>query len=232
MAPALLATTLWGSTCLASPPEPLAWKADWARFRASEAAATSVLALQAASALLLYPVPDATWQGQNPADELLRDALRLRGREARNTLRTSADVLYYGLAAFPFLVDTAAFAWGIHGSADVALQMLALNAESYALTGALALTAQKLGRERPSTRGCRESPEYSPKCSSAGALSESFFSGHTAIAFTSAGLTCAHHEHLPLLWRRRRGCRCLPGRADGSDRGGHIAHRHRRPLRE
>ena len=27
---------------------------------------------------------------------------------------------------------------------------------------------------------------------------QSFVSGHTAIAFTGAGLTCAHHRHLPL----------------------------------
>jgi membrane-associated phospholipid phosphatase len=176
----------------------LEWNPLWPRFRASEAALSGVLAAQAASALFLYPVPERLWRGTNVFDEQVRDAARVRDRGARNAERALADGLYYLLAVYPFVVDTALVSWGIHGSGDVALEMLGMNAESYALSGALVLTAQKLGRERPTARGCRGSPDYSPKCADEKALSESFFSGHAAIAFTSAGLICAHHQHLPL----------------------------------
>jgi membrane-associated phospholipid phosphatase len=89
-------------------------------------------------------------------------------------------------------------AWGEHGSSDVATEMLAMNLEAYAFSGALALSAEKLGRVRPAERGCEGDAEYSPKCGNDAALNSSFASGHTALAFTSAGLTCAHHQHLPL----------------------------------
>ena len=94
-----------------------------------------------------------------------------------------------GAVAFPFVVDTLLVAGVIHGAPDVALEMFAMNLQSFALTGAAVLTAQKLGRERPAARGCEEDPDYHQKCGSDKGLSESFFSGHTAIAFTGAGLT-------------------------------------------
>jgi hypothetical protein len=102
------------------------------------------------------------------------------------------------MLAFPVLVDTALVTWGIHGAGDVALEMLAMDLESYAISGGIALTFQKLGRVRPAEKGCATDPNYASKCSDPVALNQSFMSGHTAIAFTGAGLTCAHHRHLPL----------------------------------
>lgn len=178
--------------------EDVAWNPEWPRFRATEALVSSVLGAQAMTALLLYPVPEPRWRGGILFDDAVRDSVRLRDRDARESARAVSDPLYYALAVYPFAVDTALVTWGIHGSGDVALEMLAMNAQSYALTGALALTAQKLGRLRPAGLACRVDPDYSPKCSDERALSESFFSGHAAVAFTSAGLSCAHHQHLPL----------------------------------
>ncbi|HKO91027.1 MAG TPA: phosphatase PAP2 family protein, partial [Polyangiaceae bacterium] len=66
-----------------------------------------------------------------------------------------------------------------------------------AIAGAVALTGESLGRVRPAENGCKTDPEYSSKCDSS-SLNKSFLSGHTAIAFTGAGLMCAHHQHLPL----------------------------------
>ncbi|MEY4550616.1 MAG: hypothetical protein RL685_6811, partial [Pseudomonadota bacterium] len=73
-----------------------------------------------------------------------------------------------------------------------------MNLESYAITGGIALTFQKLGRVRPAEKGCATDPDYSPKCDNPVSLNQSFMSGHAAVAFTGAGLTCAHHRHLPL----------------------------------
>ena len=55
-----------------------------------------------------------------------------------------------------------------------------------------------MGRVRPVEKGCATDPDYASKCSDPVALNQSFVSGHTAVAFTGAGLTCAHHRHLPL----------------------------------
>ena len=135
-------------------------------------------------------------------DDAVRDAILLGSRDSRNTAAVVSDDIYYALAAYPLLVDTAIVTWGIHGASDVAFQMMLINFESYALTGALALTAEKLGRVRPMGRECANDPNYDGKCGNQGNLNASFLSGHTTIAFAGAGLMCAHHTHLPLYGGR------------------------------
>ncbi|HEX6765938.1 MAG TPA: phosphatase PAP2 family protein, partial [Polyangiaceae bacterium] len=122
----------------------------------------------------------------------------LHGRDGRDRAATWSDNVYYVLAAYPFVVDTAIVAAGVHGSGDVTVQMLAMNLESYAFAGAIALSAEKVGRARPMTADCRKDPKYSDKCDSEVDLALSFMSGHTTVAFASAGLICVHHQHLPL----------------------------------
>jgi membrane-associated phospholipid phosphatase len=58
-----------------------------------------------------------------------------------------------------------------------------------------------VGRERPSGHDCDEDEEYDALCRGSGRFA-SFFSGHTAMAFTGAGLTCAHHLYQPLFGDR------------------------------
>jgi hypothetical protein len=182
----------------AADPERVEWSTDWPRFRVTEGIVTGLLVAQALSAVYLYPTPPIRWRGGILFDDAVRDLIKPDSKNGRERLRPYSDNLYFGMALFPFVVDTALVAGVIHGSGDVALEMFAMNAESYALSGALTLTAQKLGRQRPAGRGCVNDREYSPKCRSEKGLTESLFSGHTATAFTSAGLTCAHHQHLPL----------------------------------
>jgi membrane-associated phospholipid phosphatase len=174
------------------------WNEAWPRFRTAEAVVTGAMLLPIAGALFLYPEPDDNMRGGLLFDDAVRDALVLDSRSARARAASLGDVPYFGMLAFPLLVDTALVTAGIHGAGDVALQMLAMNLESYAVAGAIALSFQKLGRVRPAEKGCEADPRYSPKCDSPVDLNQSFLSGHTAIAFTGAGLTCAHHRHLPL----------------------------------
>ena len=176
-------------------PERVEWNPEWPRFRVVEALATGVFVAQALTAVYLYPTPPIRWRGGILFDDAVRDAIRPNTRDSREALRPYSDNVYFGSVVFPF-VDNALVAM-VH-SGDVALEMFAMNVESLSLSGALTLTAQKFGRERPAGRGCVDDPEYSPKCHSSKGLTESFFSGHTAAAFTSAGLTCAHHQHLPV----------------------------------
>ena len=178
------------------------WNPDWPRFRPSEYALTAGLAFNVAMATLVYPAPQANWEGGILFDDAVRDAILLGSRDSRNTAAVVSDDIYYALAAYPLLVDNAIVTWGIHGSSDVAFQMMLINFESYALTGALALTAEKLGRVRPMGRECANDPNYDGKCGNHGNLNASFLSGHTTIAFAGAGLMCAHHTHLPLYGSR------------------------------
>jgi hypothetical protein len=179
-------------------PRRVVWDDAWARFRTSEAIVTGSMLLPIAGALFVYPEPDANIHGGFLFDDAVREAVVLHGRSARARAATLSNVPYLNGLAFPLLVDTALVTAGIHGAGDVALEMLAINLHSYAISGAISLTFQKLGRVRPSERGCRIDPNYAAKCDDPVALNQSFLSGHTAIAFTGAGLTCAHHRHLPL----------------------------------
>jgi len=174
------------------------WNEDWPRFRTSEAVVTGLMLLPIAGALFLYPHPDDNMHGGVLFDDAVRDALVAHSKDDRGTAAKYSNWPYFGLLAFPLLVDTALVTWGIHGAGDVALEMLGMDLESYAITGAVALTLQKLGRVRPLEKGCAEDPDYASKCSDPVALNQSLMSGHTAIAFTGAGLTCAHHRNLPL----------------------------------
>jgi membrane-associated phospholipid phosphatase len=174
------------------------WRPEWPKFRAAEVAFTAGLTLQVAAAFFLFPEPQRNWEGGILFDDAARGALRLRTRSARTTADSASDIIYYGLAAYPLLVDAGVLAAGVHGAPDVAVQLVAMDLEAYAFTGAIVLSAEKIGRVRPEDRGCKKDPNYSNGCGDEADLKASFTSGHTAIAFTSAGLVCAHHQNLPL----------------------------------
>jgi membrane-associated phospholipid phosphatase len=178
------------------------WNPAWPRFRPSEYALTAGLAFNVAQALFLYPAPKDNWRGGILFDDAARDALLLGSRKDRDLAAVVSDDIYYALATYPLVVDTAIVTWGIHGAGDMAFQMMLINFESYALAGAVALTAEKLGRVRPMAQDCERDPTYAKNCGSGANLNASFLSGHTTIAFAGAGLMCAHHTNLPLYGNR------------------------------
>jgi membrane-associated phospholipid phosphatase len=51
-------------------------------------------------------------------------------------------------------------------------------------------------RARPSYEECQRDPTFDPLCGAGSTAS--FWSGHTAQAFTAAGLSCAHHAYVKL----------------------------------
>jgi membrane-associated phospholipid phosphatase len=174
------------------------WNEAWPRFRMSEAIVTGAMLVPIAGAVFLYPEPNDNIHGGFLFDNAVRDALVLDSRSARTRAANLSNLPYFGGLVFPLLVDTALVTAGIHGAGDVALEMLAMNLQSFAISGAISLSFQKMGRVRPIERGCRADPDYASQCDDPVFLNQSFASGHTAIAFTGAGLTCAHHRHLPL----------------------------------
>jgi membrane-associated phospholipid phosphatase len=193
-----LVGSLAGSSPAADEPGSVTWNPDWPRFRTSEAVVTGAMLLPIAGAVFVYPHPDDNWHGGILFDDAIRDALVLGSRDGRDQSARYSDFIYHVLGLYPLLIDNALVTWGIHGAGDVALEMLGMNLEAYAITGAIVLTGESLGRVRPMEHGCNADPNYASKCGNPTALNKSFLSGHTAIAFTSAGLMCAHHQHLPL----------------------------------
>jgi membrane-associated phospholipid phosphatase len=174
------------------------WNSEWPKFRWSEAAVTLGFGLAAGAAAFLYPFPPARWDGPLPFDTAARNLLRLHDVEARRSAAHVSDKIYYGLVAYPIVVDAGIVALAVHQKPEVALQLFLIDLESQTVAGAIALTAEKLGRVRPMGKECEKDPNYDYKCGNDDRLNLSFLSGHTLTSFASAGLICVHHQHLPL----------------------------------
>ncbi len=192
----LAALTLFGLEQTASA-ETLQWREDRPRFRAVEGVVAA-----AASGVF---VANTLWLQQNKhgpvggvlIDDALVRALTIDDRRTREGVVFSGEVAFLSLFAYP-VVD-AGVAWGARGSSDVAAQMLLIDWQSFAISGAISTATQKLvGRRRPYVDECATDPDYDPACGDDVASNQSFLSGHTLAAFTGAGLTCVHHQHLEL----------------------------------
>jgi hypothetical protein len=140
------------------------------------------------------------WRGPILFDEGARNELRASTHGGRRTAQTVGDAFYYGGLAYPFVVDALAVTLIARREPDVAAQMTLMDTEAFAITGFLSfLSNATIRRERPYARECGpgKPDQVFPDCQKPG-QAEGFFSGHTAIAYTGAALTCSHHAHLPL----------------------------------
>jgi len=189
------------------------WNEDWSRVAPVEYVATAAFAGGILATQLAMPEPSsASWEGPVLADSDVRLGLRAGSPGGRHAAATGSDVLVAALVAWP-LVDTG-IAWVGYGEPEVAAQMLAMNAQAFALTFLVTeLTKRGFRRERPFGNGCDSGAESPEDCSSSNRY-ESFISGHTSTAFTGAGLVCAHHGRVPLYGGRA---------ADGTACGAAIA---------
>ncbi|MGB0678601.1 MAG: phosphatase PAP2 family protein [Polyangiales bacterium] len=175
----------------------------WARqaegFRPGEYVFTASLTV--GMALGRYTLPEAEqarWRGAILTDNAARALFRLDTASAQSRAAESSDILLYSLIAYPTLVDAVLVAGAGHQSPAVAAQMVAINAQAFALTTMLTVLAKSVAaRERPFGRECDGQGAAGGRCQDANRY-KSFFSGHAATAFTGAGLVCAHHQALPL----------------------------------
>jgi membrane-associated phospholipid phosphatase len=172
---------------------------------------TGTMLLRVGLGLFVVPQRVDALQGGVLFDDWLRSRVVLGNRGDRDTAILVGDVFYYGSSAYPVVVDLGVAALAVHQSTDVAWQMFWIDAEAFALTGLISTYTQKLmGRNRPFADKCQTDPAYDPDCDDPETRSQSLISGHTAMAFTGAGLVCTHHAHLPLYggerltsWRSR-----------------------------
>ena len=176
--------------------ESCAWNPNWSRFTVAESVATGSMSVGILIARLALPEPDeARWSRAILLDSPTRASLRGSTEASRETMASISDGLLYALIAMPFA--DAAIVWAAHDAPEVAAEMVAMNAQSFALTMLVTeLTKRLVGRERPYMQEC--DPDDPDAACGTERSYESFLSGHTSMAFTGAGLVCAHHQRLPI----------------------------------
>jgi membrane-associated phospholipid phosphatase len=189
---ALVVALFTSSTAHARAPGGL-WLDDFGRFEAPDYAFTGALAAGAIAGYFLLDPATSGPRGGVLFDAPLREWLRIDDASARATASDISDVSQAFMLAYP-LADAWATAGLAHGNTDAALQMTLINAQAIALSMTVVLLTKNLvGRERPYGLDC--GPDS--RCGGE-ARNQSFISGHSAAAFTGAGLVCAHHEAMPL----------------------------------
>jgi membrane-associated phospholipid phosphatase len=191
----------------ATDPDRVEWSDDWPRVRLWEAIDAVVLTLGDTEIENYVPIPtQPKWRGGILFDDWARRVFRGSGPAAQSTASTVSDYIYYGGTLLPFIVDDYFVTLTLHENADVALQMFLINMQSLGVSGLVSLVAEhSVGRARPYTDDCTKSGQVVdgagqvlPNHCGGSNDNRSFFSGHVAAVTTMAGLTCVHHQHLPL----------------------------------
>jgi membrane-associated phospholipid phosphatase len=204
--PAFLFVALLAPGAQAKDPDRVEWSADWPRFRLTEGIATIGLGSATLAFALMTPLKQPHWRGGILFDGWVRDNLRSQNRSTQEHAAQISDYIYKGSLLIPSAIDIGVVTLGIHRRPDVAWQMLLINLQSFAIAGALSVGSEHfVGRARPYTADCGADGKTRDKngqllFNACGGSQDNldFFSGHTAIASTMAGLTCVHHQHLPL----------------------------------
>lgn len=134
------------------------------------------------------PPSEARWESRNDFDEGIRDGLKGGSRAERDRAETASDVLLL-TSALALLGDE----WWLREEFPL---LRSVGADSSWLLATLLLTESTkvtAGRERPYVRPCRSNDDYVESCGGGRDRNASFFSGHTSLTATSAGLLCARH---------------------------------------
>jgi membrane-associated phospholipid phosphatase len=176
----------------------LSWDPDWRRVGAPEYAITGALLVgSAAFEIWVPPRGTALWTRRTGFDRRARRAVVAQSQRARRTSATFSDTLAVVSLAQPLVVDSLFVAALDDQNADVAWQLEIISLQSYGISLFSNMVAKRLfARERPYGVMCMVDPDYTD-CENLDRF-RSFYSGHSAITATSAGLVCAHHTHLPL----------------------------------
>lgn len=177
--------------------DPLAWRAEWARFDVWEYVAAPALLVGAGAVFLFAPLDTPGWVGGiGPDDWVAREVRAPRGSSTRDAWDLAGDLFYVGALANSVL-DPLVAAGLVGGNWDTAAQLMLINFETYAtVTAILMLTQLAVRRARPRADAACEGPTPDDTCE--GQAVRSFPGGHLTIAATNAALTCQHHGHLPL----------------------------------
>jgi membrane-associated phospholipid phosphatase len=140
---------------------------------------------------------DARWDGPILFDRPVRHALRADDESTRKSVRSFGDKTYFAAPVIPLLVDSLVVSLIVRRDTTAAANLAAISAESFAYTGVLTFSALRgVARQRPDSSECRRTAVDPDSCGNDD--TESFYSGHTAVTATAAGLVCATHTRMPL----------------------------------
>lgn len=187
----------------------LRWQDNWRRVGTTEYVLTGGLTAGILTVMLwVPPAEEPAWRRPRLMDWGTRNWLRIEDRAGRDRAATVSDVLVTASVLQPVVVDSLIVAGLVEGSGDVTHQMEVINLQSLAIAQFVNVTAKRVfARERPYVLGCAGEKDYSAHCDDVDRF-RSYYSGHSAISATAAGLVCAHHTHLPLYGRPADGIAC------------------------
>lgn len=188
--------------------ERLQWNEDWPRFRdvGYWLISGSVASALAVTIFVEYP-ENPRWQGGILFDDAVRTGIRVRDPDRRNFIRRASDITLFTSILHVGIVDSLIVPLA-ERSPDVALQLTLMNMQAFSLNTLFAtLLFKAVARERPLVEDCRKKEGYDdPLCGSGQYVS--FPSSHTSTAFTAAGLSCVHHQYLPIYGGSWDGVAC------------------------
>jgi membrane-associated phospholipid phosphatase len=178
----------------------LHWHGHWQPAGTREYIAVPALALGVLAVQFIVKTPDrARWNTPILFDRPMRSLLRIDSARGRDRAALISDGLFVWEVLHPSVIDPLLVAWWKRESPFVAWQMVVIDAQAYALTLFLNNLAKKtFARARPwlETDDCAQNPNGESCGVGGGYLS--FYSGHSAVTATGAGLLCAHHTQLSL----------------------------------
>jgi hypothetical protein len=172
---------------------PREWDPRWQKFGLANYLLTGVgLAVNIASSAI--PEAPDRWRSQNSLDEWGRRNLGYDDYESGRWARDLSDVLTSLNMAYPVLIDALVVTYWYRQSPELAEQMALISAEAAAVAALLQGPVSGFtSRERPYGRDCgTKIPADLDDCAQVKRY-RSFFSGHTSMAFATAGVTCSHH---------------------------------------
>ena len=201
----LVVVFIWAAALPAQGQDPLpdstdlVWSDDWNTPEPWDWVSAGVLGASTLAIFLATDSSDGWWLRRNKVDEGVLRGMQGRTDRGWRIAGILSDVTRALVLAPPLFVDT-----GLAARADPELALrlagssvLALAVTTFLMTGA----KYTFRRERPNARRCEGSDEDDDYCNSPRRY-RSFFSGHAALAFTAASLTCTYHTRLPLYGPR------------------------------
>lgn len=133
-------------------------------------------------------------------DNAARDTFASSSYDTRRRFDLASNITVYGGMAW-VAFDTFGVALGLDKNPRVAREMFWMDAEAYAVSLLLTNVTKRVAlRSRPYASPCLANSGYDPHCGTSEA-NLSFYSSHSAMAGTSAGLICFQHQYLHLYGR-------------------------------
>lgn len=191
-----LAACALSRPCAAQTAPDSLWQDHWPQFSTTEAIFTLSAGVGTIALALAPPARDARWSGGVLFDDGVRDLVRVDGAETRQTFRGIGDMSYYAAPVLPLLVDAFVVSLLVRGDKRTAANLALISVEAFSYTGLVTFMALRgAARERPDASECKRTTSDPHSCPSD---TESFYSGHSSVSATSAGLVCANHTRMPL----------------------------------